>query len=147
MTQTSKLIIPGLGGLYATLEEWTLPLLRIVTGLWLVPHGWGKLAGGMQGTADFFQSAGFSPGLLWAWMVALTEVVGGLLLAAGFLTRLVTIPIIVFLLAATSFHSGNGFMWSNGGFEYPLFWALAALIFLVRGGGKFSVDQAIGKEF
>jgi putative oxidoreductase len=147
VTQTSKLIIPGLGGLYAAIEEWTLPLLRIVTGLWLLPHGWSKLSGGLQGTADFFQSAGFSPGLFWAWMVALTEFFGGLFLAAGFLTRLVTIPIIIFLLAAASFHSSNGFMWSNGGLEYPLFWAVSAFIFLIRGGGKASVDRMIGKEF
>ena len=147
MTQTSKLIIPGLGGLYAALEDWTLPLLRVMTGLWLVPHGWSKLSGGMPGTAEFFQSVGFSPGLLWAWLVALTEVVGGLFLAAGFLTRLVAIPIFIFLITAAFFHSAQGFMWNNGGLEYPLFWAVAALIFLVRGGGKASVDSMIGKEF
>jgi putative oxidoreductase len=146
VTQTSKLIVPGLGRLYVALEDWALLLLRIATGLWLVPHGWGKLFGGIQGTADFFQSAGFSPGLLWAWLVALTEVLGGLFLAAGFLTRLVAIPIIIFLLTAASFHSSNGFMWNNGGFEYPLFWALAAFVFLIRGGGRLSVDGAIGKE-
>ena len=147
MAQTSKLIIPGLGGIYAAFEEWTLPLLRIVTGLWLIPHGWGKLSGGMQGTADFLQGVGFAPGVLWAWLIALTEVVGGLFLAAGFLTRLVAIPIVIFLITAAVFHSSNGFMWSNGGSEYPLLWAVAAFVFLIRGGGKASVDRAIGKEF
>jgi putative oxidoreductase len=41
----------------------------------------------------------------------------------------------------------NGFFWTNKGFEYPLMWGIAALFFLIRGGGAYSVDRAIGREF
>ena len=33
------------------------------------------------------------------------------------------------------------------GYEYPLFWGLVALSFVIRGGGRYSVDAAIGREF
>lgn len=147
MAQRSRLIVPALGGLYAALGDIALTLLRLVTGLWLVPHGWYKLDGNMAAAAQYFSGLGFTPGLLWAWMVALTEFGGGLCLASGFLTRLAAIPIIVFMLTATVHHSVNGFMWNDGGFEYPLFWAVSALVFLVRGGGRYSLDRLIGREF
>jgi putative oxidoreductase len=144
---TPHFFVPSLAPVYRGLEPLTLPLLRVVTGLWLVPHGWSKLSGGIEGTAGWLASEGFPAPVLMAWLVALTETVGGLLLAAGFLTRLVAVPVIIFLITATFYHAKNGFFWPDGGFEYPLFWAVAAFVFLVRGGGALSVDRAIGKEF
>jgi uncharacterized membrane protein len=48
MSDTTYIIRP-LGAIYGLLEPLTLPFLRVVTGLWLVPHGWGKLLGGLGG--------------------------------------------------------------------------------------------------
>ncbi len=107
MSDTTYIIRP-LGAIYGLLEPLTLPFLRVVTGLWLVPHGWGKLMGGMGGTAEFLGSVGFTPG----W-----------------------------------FCGAKGFLWSNGGWEYPAMWAALALVFVIRGGGFLSVDRAIGREF
>jgi len=45
-----------------------------------------------------------------------------------------------------NFHSANGFYWNKLGFEYPLFWAIVVFYFLVRGGGKYSLDAVIGRE-
>jgi putative oxidoreductase len=146
MSDTTYIIRP-LGAAYQMLEPLTLPFLRVVTGLWLVPHGWGKLMGGMGGTAEFLASVGFTPGWFWAWAIALTEVVGGLLLAAGLFTRPAAFAILVFMLNAVSFHAAKGFLWSNGGWEYPAMWAALALVFVIRGGGFLSVDRAIGREF
>ena len=44
-------------------------------------------------------------------------------------------------------HFPRGFFWTSGGFEYPLMWAVAAFFFLVRGGGPYSLDRALGREF
>jgi putative oxidoreductase len=41
----------------------------------------------------------------------------------------------------------NGFFWNQGGFEYPLMWATVVLVFLVRGGGKASVDSLLARSF
>lgn len=50
------------------------------------------------------------------------------------------------MLNAIVFHWPNGFFWNRGGFEYPLFWTVAALFRFVRGGGPSSVDARLSKE-
>jgi len=43
-------------------------------------------------------------------------------------------------------HLRIGFFWTEGGFEYPLFWGVVALFFVVCGGGRYSADALIGRE-
>ena len=91
---------------------------------------------------------GFPAPTIMAWLVALTEFVGGALLAVGFLTRPAAAAVFIFMMvAAFVAHFPNGFFWTSRGFEYPLMWGIAALFFLIRGGGPYSVDRAIGREF
>ena len=141
-----RLLIPALGGIYQRLDGLSWPLVRIVAGVMLVPHGYMKLFGGMEGTIGFFAQVGFEPATLLAWYVALLEFVGGILLAAGFLTRIVAAQVVGFMAVAAIFHAGNGFAWNNGGFEYPLFWGAVALAILFRGAGPLSVDAGLGRE-
>jgi putative oxidoreductase len=143
----STLVFPSLGKVYAALGDWTLPLLRFVAGFNMAMHGWVHLNTEMAETAAYFSGEGYEPGVFWAYAVTLTEVVGGTCLAFGFLTRLAAIPIFIFLAVAVSYHMKNGFYWNEGGFEYPLMWAVVVLVFLVKGGGKLSVDNLLGKTF
>ena len=122
-------------------------MIRVTAGLLLLPHGSQKLFGwfggkGMQATAQFFASAGFEPGWFWALLVALTEFVGGLCLALGFLTRPAAAAIAGFMaVAVVQTHWPNGFFWTDKGFEYPLMWGIVALLaFVILGGGRYSVD-------
>jgi uncharacterized membrane protein YphA (DoxX/SURF4 family) len=42
----------------------------------------------------------------------------------------------------------GGFFWTTMGLEFTLMWSVAALYFLVHGGGAISVDHLlIGREF
>ena len=42
----------------------------------------------------------------------------------------------------------GGFFWNKMGLEFTLMWPVAALYFLVHGGGVISVDHfLIGREF
>lgn len=141
-----RLVVPALGPLYAALAPWTVALVRLAAGLSLAAHGYPKLFGDVARSAAFFDQAGYAPGLFWNYAVGTTEFVGGLCLAAGFLTRPVAVPILVFLGTAVTFHWPKGFYWNLGGFEYPLLWALVVLHFLVHGGGRFSLDAATGRE-
>jgi putative oxidoreductase len=50
-------------------------------------------------------------------------------------------------VAVVTVHLPAGFFWTNGGYEYPLFWGLVALSFVLRGGGRYSLDGIIGREF
>lgn len=126
------------------------PMVRIVTGLMLVPHGAQKLFGwfgghGLAGTAGFFESSlGMSPGLLWAGLAGATEFFGGLALVIGLLTRPAALAALVLLVVALTVHLPQGFFWSNGGFEYPLMWAVLSLAILLRGGDAWSLDAKLG---
>ena len=145
-TAASRLYIPALGGVYGALSPYTETLIRIVAGLFLVPHGLPKLMN-PAGSGVFLAESGFVPGVLWAILLGATEVFGGLLLAAGLFTRVACVPILIFLLSAIVFHLENGFAWNDQGFEYPLFWAVVVFHFLINGGGPYSVDAKMRREF
>ena len=146
---TPRLFIPALGGLYDRLEPYTWPLIRMTAGLMLVPHGWGKIfGGGLEGTAGFMAKVGLEPAYPLALYIALLELVGGILLALGLFTRLIAALVIGFMMVAAFYvHLGNGFLWINRGFEYPLFWGLVCAAIVIRGGGPMSLDAKIGREF
>ena len=143
---SARLIVPALGGVYRAFAPYTETAIRVVAGLSFVPHGYPKLFVNPTASAAFLEQSGYSPGMFWAVVLGCTEVFGGLLLAAGFLTRLACIPLLVFLLVAISFHAQFGFVWNNRGFEYPLFWAVVVFHFLIQGGGRYSVDAMLGRE-
>ncbi len=145
MAEQSRLLIPALGGLYRALAPVTELLIRLMAGLSLIAHGYPKFFA-LPANAAFFEKAGFTPGLLWALAVAVTETIGGLLLAVGFLTRVVSVPILLFLLTAVVYHSQFGFFWNARGFEYPLFWSIVVFHFLIHGGGRWSIDRRLGRE-
>jgi putative oxidoreductase len=122
--------------------------VRLFIGFGIAAHGAAKLGliGGGHGPADF---AGFlvqlgvpSP-LLMAWLAALAEFLGGLALAAGFLTRLAWIPpTIVMFVAITQVHWGNGYFLTHQppGMEYPLNLAAVFIALGLMGAGRFSLD-------
>lgn len=149
---SNTLYIPALGGLYDLLSPLGYPLIRLFTGLILMPHGAQKLFGWFGGdiamTAGFFEKMGLVPALPLAYLVGLTEFFGGLFLAIGFLTRPAAVGIfILMMIAAFKVHLGNGFFWNAGGYEYPLLWGMIALGIAFKGAGGMSVDRKIGKEF
>ena len=143
---SSRLMVPALGGVYRALAPYTETAIRLVAGLSFVPHGYPKLFVNPAASAAFLEQAGFRPAMFWAIVLGCTEVFGGLLLAAGLLTRLACIPLFVFLITAITHHWPNGFPWIEEGFEYPLFWAIVVFHFLVHGGGRYSVDALLGRE-
>jgi putative oxidoreductase len=143
--------VPAFTGIYAAFDPIALPLLRLTMGLILVPHGCQKLFGwfgglGFEKFTEIFDKIGWHPAVFWVALVALTESVGGLLLAFGFLTRFAAAAILIFMMNAVWSTSAKGFFWAQGGMEYPLLIGVVALVFLIKGGGRFSVDHALGKE-
>jgi putative oxidoreductase len=139
---------PRLTALYRPAGPCAWPLVRVVAGLALVPHGYDKVFNrGIGAVGEGLAKIGYEPGWLWGTALAGTELVGGILLALGLFTRPVALAIAIFMANAVLFHWGNGYFWAKGGFEYPLLWGVVALAFVIRGGGRFSIDAAIGKEF
>ena len=152
MVTGSRLYIPSLGSVYEGLEPYALPILRVVMGLTLVPHGCQKAFGWFGGAGftkftQFFDSFGYRPAAFWVTVVMLTEMVGGLCLALGLFTRVAALAIVIFMINAVHFTSAKGFFWTQGGLEYSLIIGVVALVFLIRGGGEYSLDAKLGREF
>ncbi len=157
MTET-HLAFPQLGPLYATLGPIAEALLRIVVGLWMVPHGLRMAFGFFPGTglpqrnlhmlAVDLDKWGYRPGRLWAPLIAATELFAGPMLAIGLFTRAAAVPLVLFLIV-TNFERWRvgGYFWNKLGLEYTMMWLVAALYFLVHGGGAYSLDRLIGWEF
>jgi putative oxidoreductase len=127
-----------------------LLILRLVVGLSLAAHGAQKLLGwfggyGIAGTGRFLEQLGFRPGRRQAAQAGIAELLGGLFLAAGFLTPAAAAALVaVMVVAAVSVHIKNGFFAQTGGYEYTLVLGAAALALAFTGPGAVSVDQALG---
>ena len=155
---TTPLLIPQLGPLYQALGPWVELLLRVAVGLALLPHGLRSCFGFFPGTGlpirsigmlgEDFARRGYAPGRPLAIGVALTNTLGGPMLAAGLLTRPVAVPIVA-LLCLSAFEHGrrDGYFWNQQGLEYPALWACGAAYFLIHGGGALSLDRLIGWQF
>ena len=74
-------------------------------------------------------------------VVALTELVGGLMLVFGFFTRFAALAVVIFMVNAVWFTSAKGFFWTAGGSEFSILLLAVALVFMIRGGGEYSIDQ------
>ena len=139
----------------AALEPIVDTALRVAVGLLLVPHGLRLGLGWFPNTGmpprtfresvAAFDESGHRPGWFWARAVVFTELVCGPLLALGFLTRLMALPVAVFLIVACieRYRIGKWF-WNTLGVEYTLLWAIAAIWVLIHGGGIYSLDYALG---
>jgi putative oxidoreductase len=115
--------------------------LRVGLGLMFLAHSlWLKLfVFTLPGTAGFFASIGL-PGAL-AYLVFAMEALGGVALILGWHTRAVALALVPVLLGATWAHAGNGWLFTNanGGWEYPLFLALAAAVQSLLGDGAWAL--------
>ena len=117
-------------------------LLRVSLGVMFIAHALLKiLVFTLPGTAQFFASVGFPAWL--AYAVVAAELIGGILLIAGVYSRWVALALVPVLLGAATVHWGNGWLFTatNGGWEYPVFLAAAALVQALLGDGKYALGS------
>ncbi|WP_347137514.1 DoxX family protein [Paracoccus sp. SSK6] len=144
-TTHTPYILPRLQGLYAALAPLTVLFMRLIAGIAFMVHGWPKITNPM-GPVGMVEGIGFYPGWFWAPLLAATEFLGGLLLALGLLTRPAAFATSIVLCVTTYFHwvlQAEGF----GGAEKSLLWLAITLYFVAHGGGRLSLDRAIGRQF
>ncbi len=121
-----------------TLPEW-------FTGI--EPQAVPQFGAGLEPFAGFLASEGYEPAFFWAVLITLAQFLGGIFLVFGLLTRFAAAAIAIFLFVSIFQVAGLYGYWGNaGGWEMPLLWCIAAFTFVVRGGGRFSVDRLIGRE-
>ena len=131
---------------------------RVFLGFAIFPHGAQKLLGwfggyGFNGTMGFLTGTVHLPYIL-ALLVILIEFFGSLLLILGFATRLAALGILInFIGVFVTVHLHNGFFmnWNmqpntGEGWEYFILVFGLAIIALIAGGGKASLDSALSKN-
>ena len=120
-------------------------VLRLALGFMFAAHGLQKAFGlfggpGIGSFSEMLSGLGFKPSLLWAYVAAYTELVGGILLAIGFLTRgSASILLILIVVAAFKVHLSKGFFLSQGGFEYTFIIFSVCVALILLGPGKFTL--------
>ena len=105
-------------------------VLRIVCGLFLVPHLFVKFKN-QDFVKGFMANAGLNPPILWLYGAFAVEIIATIGLVFDLYTRYVAILTGVFLLVAAyaSWRVSEGkWMWNFGGAEYPLFWAICCFV-------------------
>jgi putative oxidoreductase len=125
-------------------------LARVWMALLILPSGWEKVFdnGVARIAAGNVLKTGFYPPMFWAWVVAILELVGMIMLAAGLLTRPIAFMFFVEMAVITlTIQMPNGYFWTSRGCEFALLLTIVSFAFVMAGGGKYSVDRRIGREF
>ena len=140
--------------LFATDDNITLTILRVVLGVVIFAHGAQKLLGwfggfGFAGTMGWFTGTMGVP-YIFGLLVVIIEFFGSLSLIAGFLTRVWAVAIGGVMLGAMFMvHLSNGFFmnWSGQaageGYEYHLLVLGIVAVLAFAGGGASSVDRML----
>ncbi len=138
-------------------NNWSALIARLALGITLFPHGAQKLFGwfggyGFEGTMGFLTGQAGLPYII-ALLVILIESIAALMVIAGFLTRIAAFGIFgMFAIIMFKFHTANGFFmnWTGTqkgeGIEYFIMLLCLALILIIAGGGKASVDAALTRN-
>jgi putative oxidoreductase len=134
----------------ATSASWALVPLRLGLAVIMIAHGAQKVLGSFGGSGFKAFIAGttpfgfMKPAWLWLAMAALSELIGGVLVGLGFLTRVGAFFIACTMLTAiVGVHWPNGLFSANKGYEFPLALFAMALTLLISGGGQASIDKAL----
>ena len=115
-------------------------LLRLALGAMYLAHaGLKYFTFGMAGTVQFFVSVGYPAWL--AYAVVAAEVAAGVLLIAGVRVRTVALAMLPVLLGAAAVHWPNGWVFNaqGGGWEYPVFLAIASIVQALIGEGAYAL--------
>jgi putative oxidoreductase len=128
------------GGGADAIADAGLLVLRLFAGLALAfAHGLGKLPPS-EGFVGTVAGMGFPAPELFAWLAGFAEFGGGLLLAAGLLTRPAAVVIAINMaVAAFIRHAGDPF----AGKELALMFFFVAVLFAFTGPGRFSADALL----
>ncbi len=127
-----------------------LLVLRVFIGVCFVVHALGKLGlvgtGNMQGFASWLAELGVPFATAQAWIAMASEMVGGVLLTLGLLTRPAALLLVVTMIVAGKLgHRGAGYLITNDppGAEYTINLAVVCGVVALFGPGGYSLDALL----
>ncbi|MGB8609416.1 DoxX family protein [Bradyrhizobium sp.] len=144
-----KLIFPAMAGLYQRFSPFSYAFMRFATGAILLPHGIQKVLNvPISKFAPNVAAKGlpFAEGL--SYLTYFAESIAAACLAIGLFTRIAAAMIgIEMLVIVFLFQWQFGYFWTVRGYEFALLWVLLCIAIFFKGGGQYSIDRIIGKEF
>ncbi len=123
-------------------HDLALLLLRIGVGVVFIVAGWGKLTG-IEGVQGFFGDLGIPLAGMMAWVVAIVEFVGGLMVLTGLYAKIPNLLLAVIMVVAL-FTTKLGGEFSAARVDILLL--LMTLALAILGSGKYSLNSMLGKE-
>jgi len=129
------------------LKDFPLLLIRLILAYGFYNPAKMKLSN-MEGIALWFESLGYPLPKLSAYLAAITEGAGVILLFFGIATRVISVPLMfIMLVAIFTVHWKGGFEAANNGFEIPLYYFIMLFALMIFGGGKLSIDYILSRRF
>ena len=128
-------------------QQLGIAIIRIVTGIAFLMHGWQKVFQfGFPGVIGAFTKMGVPmPGVMGPF-IAVLELLGGVALIIGLLTRLAALGLMFDMLGAILLvHLAGGFF-LPAGYEYALLLFASSLALVLGGPGALSVDAALASR-
>jgi putative oxidoreductase len=127
---------------YEKLAQYGPLPIRILAGISFIAHGLPKLSD-IAGTEDFFANMVGLPAAM-ALPIGLLEVIGGIALLVGVLTRIASILFIIEMIGSTIVAKlSRGFV---GGYELDLLLMAISISLLLTGPGRISVEWNVLKR-
>jgi putative oxidoreductase len=127
---------------YEKLAQYGPLPIRILAGIAFIIHGLPKLSD-IAGTEDFFANMVGLPAAM-ALPIGLLEVIGGIALLVGALTRIASILFIIEMIGSTIVAKlSRGFV---GGYELDLLLMAMSISLLLTGPGRISVEWNVLKR-
>src|SRR5918996_1948673 len=115
--------------------------IRILAGITFIAHGLPKFED-VTGTQGFFGNIGLPPEL--ALPIGLLEVIGGIFLIVGVVTRISAALLIIDMIGAVILVKlSDGFV---GGYEFELLLIAISLSLLLTGPGRISIEWDVLKR-
>ena len=121
-----------------------LLLLRIGVGLIFVLAGWGKLTG-IENVQGFFGNVGIPMAGIMAWVVAIVEFVGGIMVLIGYKIKLPSLLLAFIMIVAilTVKLGGDG---GFSGMRVDIMLLVSSSAIAILGSGGYSVEGMLNKS-
>ena len=118
-----------------------LAFVRVITGAMMIYHGWELFDKSIIDKYLEWEVFKKMPApVFWVYTGKIGELVAGLLLALGFLTRIGAL-LLILVMCFITFVIGKGIIWYDD--QHPFLFILLGLIFLFNGGGLYSLDKIL----